>query len=240
MATGKSSWAPTQRPPQIEPTARSAWWRQALAITAKDLRQEWRTRHASATAIAFALIALTAVSLSVGSLRTAPDLAAGVLWVVLFFAAVIALGRAFTKEEDAHTADVLRLNADPIAVFAGKCLFNFALLTAVSLVTVPLFAVVMELPLTVPSALAIAVIAASVAMAALGTLLGAILAKAQSRGALLGVAAFPVFFPALAAALQATAAAFGAAPDPREPLQFLCAYAGAAVLGGALLFEAVW
>jgi ABC-type transport system involved in cytochrome c biogenesis permease component len=99
---------------------------------------------------------------------------------------------------------------------------------------------VMGVTVKVLSWLVIAVGVAMVAMAALGTMVGAMLAKAQSRTTLLGVAAFPLFFPALAAALQATAASFGAAPDAKDALRFLSAYAGASVLAGFVLFESVW
>jgi heme exporter protein B len=240
MAKSKSSWERTTPTNIALEPIRAGWWRQVGAIACKDVLIEWRTRHAVGTAIAFAVVSLTAASLSVGSLRDEPNLAAGVMWVILFFASCLALGRAFTKEEDAHTANLLRLTAEPSAIFAGKFLFNLLLLMLIALVTVPLLLAVMGVTVKVFSWLVIAVGVAMVAMAALGTMVGAMLAKAQSRTTLLGVAAFPLFFPALAAALQATAASFGAAPDAKDALRFLSAYAGASVLAGFVLFESVW
>ena len=57
-----------------------------------------------------------------------PHLLAALLWIILFFAATSGLARVFVKEEDAHTAKTLRLAARPLAVFAGKLLFNLILL----------------------------------------------------------------------------------------------------------------
>ncbi len=222
-------------------TNKSPWARQVWAVARKDFQAEWRTRHAVVTTLAFAVIALSVTSLSVGSLRSEPTLAAGLFWVILFFSSVIALGRTFVKEEDAQTANLLRLTAEPTAVFAGKVLFNFALLVIVAVVTLPLFVTLMGLTVEHIGSLTLVVFFTTVAMAAMGTILGAMLSKAQSRIAILGVAAFPLFSPALAAALQATAFAFGANPSGgREPLQFLFAYGGISVLTGLLLFDEVW
>lgn len=240
MAIDKFSSERTKTTPIAVEPLRVSWWRQVLAIAHKDVQAEWRTRHATATALAFALISLTMMSLSVGSLGDEPQLAAGALWVILFFAACLALGRAFTKEEDARTADLLRLIAEPSAVFGGKLLFNGLLLTLITAVTVPSFLGIMGVPVKDGRGLLWALLTATVAMAALGTMVGAMLAKAQSRATLLGVAAFPLFFPALAAALQATTASFGAAPEAKDALRFLSAYAGASVLAGLVLFEAIW
>lgn len=241
MASSKSFWAKTDEQTEKSLLKRSPWLKQVWAIAKKDFRSEWRTRHALVTTLAFAVIALSLVSLSVGSLRSEPTLAAGLLWVILFFAAIMALGRTFTKEVDAHTDNLLRLNADPSAVFAGKAIFNFSLLLSVALITIPPFIVLTGVAVKSVFKFSLAVVAALVAMAALGTILGAMLAKVQSKLALLAVAAFPLFFPALVVALQITAVVFGANQGSEAaPLRALLAYAAASVLGGLLLFEEVW
>ncbi len=241
MANNKSSWERTAEALSVATRPSPSWLRQVVAIALKDFRSEGRTRHAIVTTFAFAFIALSLVSLSVGSLRSEPALAAGLLWVILFFATIVALGRTFTKEADAHTDTFLRLNAEPTAVFLGKWLFNFALLSVVAVLTVPPFVSLMGVSVARLDLFALTVALALVAMSALGTLLGAMLAKVQSRVALLAVAAFPLFFPALVAALRLTIALFSNATNiSLVPLHLLVAYAGVSLLGGLLLFEEVW
>lgn len=241
MGSNKSSWARTVEGEAKITLRRPHWLKQVWAIAKKDFQSEWRTRHAVITTLAFALIALTVVSLSVGSLRSEPALAAGLLWVIIFFATIIALGRTFTKEADAHTDNLLRLNAEPSAVFLGKMLFNIALLSLVIAITVPLFVALLGVSIKQWGIFVAAIALALIAMAALGTILGAMLAKVQSRVALLAVAAFPLFFPTLAASLQVTATIFGASLESNiAPLKALLAYAAASFLGGLLLFEEVW
>ena len=241
MGNRELSWAETVEGVTKTALRRPSWLKQVWAIAKKDFRSEWRTRHAVVTTLAFAVIALTVVSLSVGSLRGEPELAAGLLWVILFFATIVALGRTFTKEADAHTDNLLRLNAEPSAIFLGKMLFNLALLALVAALTVPLFVALLGVTVKKLSLLVASTLLALTAMAALGTILGAMLAKVQSRIALLAVAAFPLFFPALAASLQVTAVTFGAGLEGDvTPLKALTAYALASSLGGLLLFEEIW
>lgn len=241
MATNKSSWVKeTERKSQAF-LIRPSWLKQVWAIAQKDLRSEWRTRHALVTTLTFAIISLTVVSLSVGSLQGEPELAAGLLWVIIFFATIVALGRTFTKEVEAHTENLLRLNAEPSAIFVGKMVFNLALLSLLAALTLPLFIALMGLRVKQTEILILAVLSTLITMASLGTILGAMLSKVQSRIALLAVAAFPLFFPALAAALQVSASAFGSSiGSVSSPMKALFAYAVASILGGLLLFEEVW
>ncbi|MGQ9462840.1 MAG: heme exporter protein CcmB [Candidatus Fervidibacter sp.] len=240
MASSKSSWAKTVEREEMSVHKRTSLLKQVWAVSRKDFQSEWRTRHSLVTTLAFALIALMVVSLSVGSLRNEPALAAGLLWVILFFASINALGRTFTKEVDAHTENLLRLNAEPTSIFLGKTVFNLALLVTVALLTLPSFIALMGLTVKHLTVFVLAVVLTLIAMAALGTILGAMLAKVQSRISLLAVAAFPLFFPALASALQITTEVFGASPESSGALKALFAYAAASVLGGILLFEEVW
>ncbi|MCS7191995.1 MAG: heme exporter protein CcmB [Armatimonadetes bacterium] len=242
MATSKSSWVKgIESKEQIALISRTSWLRQVLAIAKKDFKSEWRTRHALVTTLAFALISLTVVSLSVGSLRSEPALASGLFWVILFFATIVALGRTFTKEVDAHTDNLLRLNAEPFAIFLGKMIFNLALLFLLAALTLPLFVALMGVSVKQTANFIFATTLTLVAMAALGTILSAMLAKVQSRVALLAVAAFPLFSPALAAALQVSASAFGAEIGSiSNSMKALLAYAVASVLIGLLLFDEIW
>ena len=79
---------------------------EALAVTAKDLRTEFRTRVALNALGLFALTVLAAVSYTVGPYRiTAEDrpfLLAVLLWIVIFFAALAGLDRSFVKEEESR------------------------------------------------------------------------------------------------------------------------------------------
>jgi heme exporter protein B len=120
---------------------------EALAIAAKDLRTEFRTRVALNALGLFALTVLAAVSYTVGPYRISvedrPFLLAVLLWIVIFFAALAGLDRSFVKEEEGHTAALLRLAASPTAVWLGKLGFNLILIYFLMLILVPLYCVLL-------------------------------------------------------------------------------------------------
>ncbi len=90
-----------------------ACWLNPWLWPSKDLRAEFRTRVAINSLGLFALTILAAVSYTVGPYRIAaedrPFLLAVLLWIVIFFAALAGLDRSFVKEEESHTAPLLRL-----------------------------------------------------------------------------------------------------------------------------------
>ncbi len=92
---------------------------EVAAVFVKDLRAEFRTRVALNAVGLFALTTLAAVAYTIGPFRLAPDdrpfLLSALLWIVLFFAAMAGLDRSFVKEEETHTAPLLRLAAAPAA-----------------------------------------------------------------------------------------------------------------------------
>jgi heme exporter protein B len=122
------------------------WLSEVWAVTAKDLRTEFRTRVALARSIcADVLIAVV----HHGTVRIASDrpfLLAALLWIVLFFAAMAGLDRSFVKEEESHTAPLLRLAAAPSVVWAGKLLFNLVLLAVLLAAVVRAYCILMGYP----------------------------------------------------------------------------------------------
>ncbi|MFQ3676725.1 MAG: heme exporter protein CcmB [Fimbriimonadaceae bacterium] len=91
--------------------------REVAAVFRKEARGEFRGRSGLVTAGLFGLVAVVAVSFGTSGQRLEPTVAAGLLWVTLMFAAVIALPRALTLEEEQGTGDLLRILARPSSVY---------------------------------------------------------------------------------------------------------------------------
>ncbi len=189
------------------------WVRSAVAVFAKEMRIEWRTRSAIGSTLLFAVSMLSAIGFVLALKTVAPDVKAALLWVLLLFTATTGLGRTYVREEEVGTADALRLAAPATAVHTGKLLFNLALLATVQIVATILFFVV--LPLSegnVDWKLFVEVsILGGIGLAASTTFVAALIAQANSaggRGALFFIAAFPVLLPVLRPAVQGTFAAF--------------------------------
>jgi len=218
---------------------------EALAVTAKDLRTEFRTRVALNALGLFALTVLAAVSYTVGPYRiTAEDrpfLLAVLLWIVIFFAALAGLDRSFVKEEESHTAPLLRLAASPTAVWLGKLGFNLILIYLLMAVLVPLFCILMGYKIQLIGGFVLILVVGGYSLAVITTIVAAIIARAMTRGALFSVLSLPLLLPLLIFLIQGTAGASdGIAETVANTLRAVLSMGGIMTIVSAMLFPVVW
>ncbi len=223
----------------------SHWVSCAWAVFRKDAQVELRTRYALGAVLLFAVTTLFAVSAAVGAAGVHSEVKAALLWIVLLFAALSGLARVFVREEEAGTAPLLRLSAPATAVYAGKWLFNLALLLAVEAVSVPLFLVVLPLPVVNYGLLFGVLILGALGLSGAATFIAALIAQASSgKSALFTVVAFPVLMPLLLIAVQGTAGAFDSVASDqarsRGDLGLLTTYGVVMTTASFLLFEYIW
>lgn len=198
----------------------------ALAVAAKDMRSEWRSRDLWPALAQFAVLAILIANFAFDVDRAGPaQVAPGVLWLALVFAATTGLGRAFAAEKDHGTLEAMLLTpAGPTPIFLGKALAGFALLIACEVVLVPGLAIFFGVPLS--AYLIAAVVLATVGMAALGCLLAALAAQTRARELLLPVLALPLWVPLVIAGGRAVQVAMtGGAPGSDQALPRLVAVA---------------
>jgi heme exporter protein B len=218
---------------------------EALAVAAKDLRTEFRTRVALNALGLFALTVLAAVSYTVGPYRiTAEDrpfLLAVLLWIVIFFAALAGLDRSFVKEEESHTAPLLRLAASPTAVWLGKLGFNLVLIYFLMAILVPLYCILMGYEIQLVGGFVLVLVFGGYALAVITTIIAAIIARALTRGALFSVLSLPLLLPLLIFLIQGTAGAADGTPETVEnTLRAVLSMGGIMTIVSAALFPIVW
>jgi len=211
-----------------------------LAVFLKDWRTEWRTRAGLNASVLFAVAAPLALSFSVAMQSLAPETLAGMLWIVLLFAALVGLSRTFFSEEEGGTVTLLRLAYPAEAVLWGKALFNGTLLLVAQAAAVPVFMVMLNVRIDKPGLLLLALILGDVGLAVASTLLGALSSQARARAALFTAISIPILLPLLVAASSATAATLGARADFWPALQIIAAYDVLIVVAAWMLFEFVW
>ncbi|NOZ77996.1 MAG: heme ABC transporter permease CcmB [Acidobacteria bacterium] len=223
-------------------------WRflaEAGAVFVKDLRTELRTRVAFNALGLFAITTLAAISYTIGPYRIAqadrPYLLSALLWIVIFFAAMAGLDRSFVKEEDSHTAALLRLSARPLVVWGGKLLFNFVVLELLMVILVPLYVVLMGFQVLSVGGLIWILLAGGYTLAVTTTIVAAIIARASSRGALFSVLSLPLLLPLLIFVIQGTrAVAEGSAQGAGSALRAVVSLGGVMTIVSIVLFPAVW
>ena len=223
---------------------RMNWLRGAWAVFLNDVRLELRQRYALNTLALFVAGAMLLAAFAVGRAGPiGPSVRAGLLWIVVLFAASLGLGRVFVGEEERGTGLLLRLNVRPGAVYAGKLLFNTTLTLGLNAAAVLLFVVLLGVTVEVPGLLAAVLALGALGLAGTMTLLGAIIARTARRGPLMPVLAFPLLLPLLSSVVRATREALlgGAGwTAARGELLVLVGFAGAVVTASFLLFDYVW
>jgi heme exporter protein CcmB len=184
----------------------------ALAVLAKDLLLELRSRDRFGHMAVFAalVIVLVGIALPTGELALRAWIPV-LLWIVFLFTALLGLARSFACEtEEGALAVLAQAPCDRGWVFLGKAGANFVALVLVQVWTALLAAVFLEVDFAavLPAALGVGLLGAA-GLAVVGTLLAALSAQARFREFLLPVLLFPLALPVLVLASRLTAEVLG-------------------------------
>lgn len=213
----------------------------ALLVFRKELTTGLRFRAAWAAMFMFALTTLSCLSLALGGALLAPELAAALLWVLIFFASLAGADRVFGDEESAGTLTTLRIYAPAQAVFMGKMLYTLLIMLVLTLFTSVLFILLMDATVVYPLTFIAVLVLGAGGLAAAGTLLAALTTGASVHSGLFSVLMLPVVLPVLLPAIALTVAALGAgAADAGQYLGAMALYDALLAVGASVLFDYLW
>jgi heme exporter protein B len=215
-----------------------------VAITAKDLRLEWRSRTALLSAAVFAVLVLLVFNFARDPTAVATlDLAPSVLWVTVAFASVVAMNRAFTVERENNAFDGLLLA--PVSrevIYLGKYLANLCFVLLVEAIALPLWILFFNLDVAhaLPGIVA-ALLLATTGFVAVGTLFSAMVARIRFAELMLPVLLLPFLVPPLIFAVKVTVPLLAGRPlsDAVAGLRLLALYDVVFLTLAILLFPAV-
>ncbi|MCL5996933.1 MAG: heme exporter protein CcmB [Chloroflexi bacterium] len=213
---------------------------QVRAIIGKDILIELRTRESSTAMLVFAAMSIMlfnfALRLRVDSFR---PLVPGVLWVILVFAGTLGLGRSMTNEQINQCIDGLLLApCDRSVIFVGKAVSNALFMLVISLVVLPIMAILFDETLLQWGVLLI-VFLGVVGYAGAGTLIATMAASTRAREIFLPILLFPLAVPLVVAAVIVTAGYLDRLPfnDFGSWLGVVVAFAIIFWTAGVLLFD---
>jgi heme exporter protein B len=133
------------------------------------------------------------------------------------------------------------LAAAPTVVWAGKLLYNMALIAALMAMLAPLYCILMGFKIAMPWRFVGLLAAGGFALAVTTTIIAAIIAQALSRGALFSVLSLPLLLPLLIFLIQGTSAvATGDVATYGMSVRAVLSMAGMMTVASALLFPVVW
>ncbi|MEA2242868.1 MAG: heme exporter protein, partial [Solirubrobacteraceae bacterium] len=200
------------------------------ALLAKDLALELRTRESVPAMVLFSVTTYVIFHFGLNRDTIAGDLAAGVLWVTLLFAAILGVNRLFVAEHEQGGFDgFLLAPVDRTALFVAKAIALFAFLCVVELVAVPAFAVLLlgPSPAQALPELVLVLALANAGVAVTGTLVAALAIQTRARDLIVPLLALPLLVPVVLASARTTTpllAQGGAQPLPGDWLLVLALY----------------
>ena len=181
--------------------------RAAGAILRKDLTIELRTKEAVPAMTLFTVTVYVLFHFGLDRDSLDGELASGVLWVTLLFAAVLAINRLFVAEREQGGFDgFLLAPVDRTALFLAKGTALLLYLVALELVAVPVFGLLLlgpDLGAALPE-LPLILLAADLGLAAVGALVAALASETSARELVVPLLLLPLLTPLLIAAAQAT------------------------------------
>jgi heme exporter protein B len=183
-------------------------WTAVGALIRKDLRLELRTRESVPAMLLFSISTFVLFHFGLDRRSLEGDLAAGVLWVTLLFAAVLGMNRLFVAEREQGGFDgFLLAPVDRTAMFLAKAAVLFGFLCAVEIAAVPAFAILLlgPSPFAGLPELVLLLVLANAGIAVVGTLVGALAVQTRARDLIVPLLALPLTIPVVIAAARGTA-----------------------------------
>lgn len=215
-------------------------WQRIGRMLWKEFVVEYRSWQSVQITGMFVVITLTNFGIAFGGRPLAADIQAALLWLALFFAAVIGLDKSFLREQSQGTLYSLYLYSQAQVVFVGKCLYNCMLLNFLTVMLVPLYIVFLNVDVHSPVWLVAVLLSGNIGLSVVCSLVAALAARAGGRSGLSAVLAFPLLVPLFMLLIELTAGALEGAAFSLHDLLPVLAYDVAISGVGSVLFDFIW
>lgn len=170
-----------------------------IALLVRDLRLAMRAGGGFGLGLAFFLIVVVLIPFGVGpETGLLADIAPGVLWVAALLACLLSLDRVFSLDFEDGSLDLLATSPLPLeGVVAAKAVAHW-LTTGLPLVlSAPVFALLMSLPLDGYVALVVSLLLGTPALSVIGAFGAALTVGIKRGGLLLSLLVLPLYVPTL-------------------------------------------
>ena len=181
-----------------------------LIIVWKDILLELRSRDLVVSVLVFGLLVVVVFNFALNNAPgRAEQLAPGILWTAFAFAAILAMNRAFVRDQEQGGLEGLLIS--PVsrdAIFLGKALTSLIFMLLIEAALLPVYAVMLDFS-ALSFNLILTIFLGTLGFAVVGTLFSAMAVQTRSREIMLPVLFFPVVLPVIIAAVEASTRAVG-------------------------------
>jgi heme exporter protein B len=214
------------------------------AVARKDLLVEFRTCERLTSMGAFVVLVGVLFNFAIDTTVVRPQaLAAALIWLTIIFAGMLGMGRTFRLEEqDGALTGILQSPIPLDALYLGKVLGNFVLLSVTVLLLFGVFTMFFSLRFSGNPATLFGVVTLGVfGFVSITTLFSAMATRSSMGESLLPVLIFPLLVPVVVFGTTATDRLFAGRPvaEVSGNLRILGAFAILFTIAGAWLFRFV-
>jgi len=214
------------------------------AVARKDLLVEFRTYERLTAMGAFAVLVGVLFNFSIDTAVVRPqDIAAALIWMTIIFGGMLGMGRTFSLEEqDGALTGILQSPIPLDALYLGKVLGNFVLLSVMVVLVFLVFGLFFSLTFSGSLVSLVGVVASGVlGFVSLTTLFSAMAIRSSMGEGLLPVLIFPLLVPVVVYGTTATQRLFDGRPFAEVDgiLRILAAFAIGSTVVCAWLFRFV-
>ena len=214
------------------------------AIAWKDLLVEFRTHERLTAMGAFVVLIGVLFNFSIDTALVRPqDIAAALIWMTIIFGGMLGMGGTFRLElEDGALSGILQSPIPLDALYVGKVLGNFILLSVMVALVFAVFGLFFSLRFSGNPLTLFAVVCSGVlGFVSLTTLFSAMATRSSMGESLLPVLVFPLLIPVVVYGTTATDRLFAGRPvaEVSGNLRMLVAFAIIFTVAGAGLFRFV-
>lgn len=186
-------------------------WRTVGALLRKDITVELRTMESIPAMALFSVTTYVLFHFGLDRDSISGDLASGVLWVTVLFAAILGINRLFVAEYEQGGFDgFLLAPVDRTALLFAKAIGLFGFLCLVQIVALPMYDVLLLGPGlggALPELILILLLG-NLGLAIVGTLVAALAIQTRARDLMVPLILLPLLVPVVLAASEATAPLF--------------------------------
>lgn len=177
----------------------------AYSLLKKDLLLELRQQHTLYGILLYIASTVFVLSLSVDELDA--KVWNGLFWVIQLFICVNAVAKSFLQESRGRMLYYYSI-VSPVAFVLAKLVYNLALMLVMSLISLFLYSVFINNPVSNAMQFIGIVILGGTSISLVFTLMSAIAAKANNNAVLMAIMGFPVILPMLLLLMRLSKAAF--------------------------------
>ena len=175
------------------------------SLLKKDVLLELRQQHTLYGILLYIASTVFVLSLSVQELEA--NVWNGLFWVIQLFVCVNAVAKSFLQESKGKMLYYYSI-VSPVQFIIAKIIYNICLMIGMSLVSLLLYAIFLNNPLSNALQFTGIVVLGGASISLVFTLMSAIAAKANQNAALIAILGFPVILPLLLLLMRLSKAAF--------------------------------